>query len=87
VIWSGGAERRDCTIRDISLDGARVETSSAAAAPDVVFLLESASGNLFECQVRWRRDSEMGLHFIDVGGRAMRRALIQEHTTGAADLS
>ena len=84
LIWSGGAVRRDCTIRDISLDGARVETTSDVATPDELFLLESVSANLFECQVRWRRDSQIGLHFVDVGGRAMRRALIHRHASEPA---
>jgi hypothetical protein len=79
LIWDGGANRQPCTIRDISLDGARVETRSLPDMPARVFLHEKEEGNLFECEVRWRRGGEMGLFFLDTGSRTARRALIRQH--------
>ena len=81
LIWDAGAQRQPCTIRDISLDGARVETVSVLKMPARFFLHEKAAGNLFECEVRWQRSAEMGLFFLDAGSRMARRALIQEHAT------
>jgi hypothetical protein len=83
LIWDGGAQRQPCTIRDISLDGARVETRSFAEMPTRIFLHEKEDGNLFECEVRWLRGGEMGLFFLDAGSRMARRALIQEHATSS----
>jgi hypothetical protein len=77
LIWEDGAQRQPCTIRDISLDGARVETRSLAAMPKRFFLHEKEDGNLFECEVRWHRGGEIGLFFLDTGSRMARRALIQ----------
>lgn len=79
LIWDGGASRQRCTIRDISLDGARVDTGFFVAVPPRLFLLEKSSSNLFECEVRWHQKEKIGLFFIDVGTRATRRALIREH--------
>jgi hypothetical protein len=83
LIWPGGTQRQPCTIRDISLDGARIATEPPVNAEENIFLHEHASGTLFECQIRWQRGSEMGLFFIDVGSRAARRALIEQHATQA----
>lgn len=79
LIWAGGSERRRCTIRDISLDGARIDTGFYVNVPPKVFLLETKSQNLFECQVRWQQSEQIGLYFIDVGTQSLRRALIQQH--------
>lgn len=79
LIWDEGAQRQPCTIRDISLDGARVETLPIPRMPERIFLHEKQQGNLFECDVRWHREGEIGLFFLDSGGRASRRALIREH--------
>jgi hypothetical protein len=79
LIWGDGAERRRCTIRDISLDGAQVDTNYFVDVPKRLFLLETRSGDLFECQVRWQQGARLGLFFLDVGARSARRALIERH--------
>lgn len=79
IIWNGGAQRQPCTILDLSVDGARIDTGSFVKVPETVFLLERGEGQLFECQVRWQSVARMGLFFIDVGSRAARRALIKRH--------
>jgi len=81
LIWNGGAQRQLCTIRDISLDGARVETGRLPEMPTRFFLHEKHDGNLFECEIRWQRSGEMGLFFLDAGSRMARRALIREHAS------
>jgi hypothetical protein len=77
LIWDGGASRQRCTIRDISLDGARVDTGFFVAVPQRVFLLDKGTANLFECEVRWHHKEKIGLFFIDIGSRANRRSLIK----------
>jgi PilZ domain len=79
LFWNGGGERRRCTIRDISLDGARIDTGFFVSVPTEVYLLEEGSGTLFECQVRWQQAEQMGLYFIDTTSASARRALIQQH--------
>jgi hypothetical protein len=79
IIWNGGAQRHACSILDLSLDGARIDTGTFVKVPETVFLLERGEGQLFECQVRWQTVARMGLFFIDVGSRAARRALIKRH--------
>jgi hypothetical protein len=79
LIWDNGAHRRPCTIRDFSVDGARVETWVLQEMPKRLFLHERESDTLFECEVRWRQGGEMGVFFLDTGSRGARKALIREH--------
>lgn len=80
LIWDGGAQRHSCTISDISIAGARVDTRFFVDVPERVFLFESDTGNLFECRVRWQQSTQMDVSFIDVGSQALRRALIRQHS-------
>jgi hypothetical protein len=72
---SFGAE---CTIRDLSETGALVSTPVPERLPSRVYLWQVQTGMLFECEVRWQKfDKLFGLRFIDICGRAQRRAVIE----------
>lgn len=79
LIWANGSQRKACRVVDLSLDGARVDVGFYMAVPPNVYFLEAGDGRLFECQVKWQQGAEIGLHFIDVGSRAARRALIDRY--------
>lgn len=59
-IFPGG---RPCTVKDISVKGARVALSDNAA-PDELVLVIWASGQAFESQAVWWRGDEIGVRFI-----------------------
>ena len=88
LIWQDGLAACDCTIRDMSEGGARVDLDQSMDLPNDVTLFEARTGNLFECEVRWQKDTLIVLRFVDVCGRAKRRALIERyalHTATAAE--
>ena len=67
----------NCVVIDVSEGGARVSTAEFGLVPTRVFLFLAKSGDIFECDVRWRREGEVGLRFIIDGvPRSMRKALI-----------
>lgn len=78
LIWKNGGQRQRCTIKDISLNGARVDTRFYLDVPKELYLLENGSGNLFECQVKWQQGDQIGLFFLDVGSQSARRTLLQQ---------
>jgi hypothetical protein len=78
IIWRHGAERRRCTIVDISLEGARIDTGFFVDVPKAIFLFETNAAHLFECEVRWQQGSNLGLFFVDSGSLAARRSLIRQ---------
>ena len=65
-----------CTITDVSESGARVGTPECEHVPDRVFLFLGKSGDVFECEVRWRRGDELGLRIIDSPARTNRKTLL-----------
>jgi methyl-accepting chemotaxis protein len=76
IIWNNGGARLACTIKDISLEGARIDTGEFVAVPPKIYLFENDSAQLFECEVRWQNCAQIGLFFVDIGSPATRRALI-----------
>jgi len=67
-----------CNIVDLSDGGARVETVLGDILPLRVALHECSHGNIYDCEVRWRRNNEIGLQFIDLGSRALHKELISQ---------
>lgn len=75
----------DCTIRSFSENGALVHTPAPTTVPSKVYLWQRCTGTVFDCQVRWQKNgNQFGLQFIDISGRALRRALIEKYASEAA---
>jgi hypothetical protein len=68
----------ECIIRNISEDGALLALLVSVPLPSEVLLWEQRTGALYECDVRWRKEHMVGVHFVDVCGRATRRALLDK---------
>lgn len=72
----------ECTIRNISEDGALVSMLVSVCLPPVVLLWEQQSGAIHECEVRWRKGRAVGVHFTDSFGRATRREILERGFAG-----
>ena len=57
----------DCTIRDISQNGAGLRVASALGIPDF-FELILDDKTLRPCQVKWRKETQIGVEFQHEGG-------------------
>jgi hypothetical protein len=58
--------RRSCQISDISESGARLVLDADGDLPDRFVLLLTANGDAQRrCRVVWRRESDVGVAFID----------------------
>ena len=55
----------DCVIRNLSADGALVETSSPHLIPNELHLLQVREGIAWDAKVIWRRGSKVGLELIE----------------------
>jgi hypothetical protein len=70
TVWPGriafdrGAQLRECVIRDISESGARLTIQNPRAIPSAFELLIVATGEIFQAVAKWRRDREIGVHFV-----------------------
>lgn len=58
-------ETIDCTIRNLSVDGAMIETATPQPMPGVVHLMRVKDGVVWDVEVVWRRGSRVGLRLKD----------------------
>jgi hypothetical protein len=68
----------ECTIRNISEDGALLSMLVSVCLPPVVLLWVQRTGAIHECEVRWRKGRAVGVHFTNVLGRASRRQMLEK---------
>lgn len=67
IVYDNGTKTRDCTIRNMSKDGAKLVMESAMQLPDA-FILLFDDGNQRFCRVRWRKINEIGVEFMNGAG-------------------
>ena len=67
----------ECTIRNISADGALLSLATAVGLPNVVLLWERRTGAIHECEVRWCDGNVVGVHFTDVNRLPERHAVLE----------
>lgn len=60
----GIEEPIECTILDLSLDGARIETAEISSLP-VRLKLSSESDDARHCEIVWTRGNKLGVQFVD----------------------
>ncbi len=64
IVHSGGAIRIECTVRDLSNEGARMQVPRSVPLPDP-FDLQVPQRHLLErCSIIWRHGDEVGVRFI-----------------------
>jgi hypothetical protein len=65
IAFERGSEVRDCAIRDISENGARLTFAALDGIPDRFELLIVTTGELFQAVAKWRRGRQIGVHFVE----------------------
>ena len=71
ILYSDGSHR-PCTIRDISLEGARISIAQSGAVPDrFVMALTADRRQTRTCQVMWRRGGYVGVWFAPADRSAL----------------
>lgn len=63
IVFADGLRVLDCTIRDMSEEGARLLIASTVGLPDTFQLYEKSSGTLYPCSIAWRQANAIGVHF------------------------
>lgn len=58
-----GGKTFDCTVLDLSLNGARIQINNAEALPDLVSLKLIATGETRRARIAWRQANAAGLAF------------------------
>ena len=63
ILYADGIRVFDCTIRDISENGARLLIANTMGLPDKFQLFEKSSGLLYPASIVWRQTNSIGVHF------------------------
>ncbi|GAC1327030.1 MAG: hypothetical protein NVSMB26_00190 [Beijerinckiaceae bacterium] len=65
ILASGLAEGLDCTIWDISEQGARLMVADSAIVPNKIQIKTPFSAVPRRAEVRWRKPGEVGIKLLD----------------------
>jgi hypothetical protein len=63
IVFAGGSFSIDCTIRNLSETGARLQVPTTVAIPDKFTLVDAHGGTRREVSVAWRKDDLVGVRF------------------------
>ena len=63
IVFAGGSFSIDCTIRNRSATGARLQVPTTVAIPDKFTLVDAQCGTQLLATVVWRRGDLMGVRF------------------------
>lgn len=63
ILFPGGLRSIECTIRNFTARGARLDCGGVIDIPDHFDLKIPQKGETFTCRVIWRRTPEIGVHF------------------------
>jgi hypothetical protein len=63
ILFPGGLRSSECTVRNFTAKGARLDCGGVIDIPDHFDLKIPQKGETFSCRVVWRRAPEIGVHF------------------------
>ncbi len=63
IVFADAMRVIDCTIRDMSPEGARLLISNTIGVPDSFNLYEKSTGLLYPANVVWRQSNALGVRF------------------------
>jgi hypothetical protein len=84
LMWADGMQSCACAIKDLSEEGASIKAVDGSDVPNIVYLLVDSSQTVFDCEVRWRNHTLIGLRFLDTSTRATRNMLIRNDASRMA---
>ena len=64
IEFNNGASKNDCTVKNISESGARIEITGAVSLPNEFNLRIPHRGELRRCRLIWREADGVGVHFV-----------------------
>lgn len=63
IVFADAMRVIDCTIRDMSQEGARLIIANSIGVPDTFTLFEQSTGLLYPASIVWRQPGALGVKF------------------------
>ena len=64
IVWNRGGSVLDCTLRNVSNTGAKLEVFNAISVPDEFELRWDSNARRQNCIVVWRKLDSLGVKFV-----------------------
>ena len=64
IAYDNGAHSFDCTIRDLSNTGARIDLPAGQIVPKHFVLIDMRNANAYDGELKWRTGSQIGVSFF-----------------------
>lgn len=65
IIFNNNSSTIDCTVKNISAAGAKLEVSNTLSIPDAFDLEVPQKGRTYRARMSWRDEKAIGVEFID----------------------
>ena len=65
IIFNNSSSTIDCTIKNFSRHGAKIELSNTTSIPDAFDLEVPQKGRTFRAHLSWRTETAAGVEFVD----------------------
>lgn len=78
ILYPGGLRSIECTVRNFSEQGVRLDCGAVRDVPDHFDLKIPQKAAVFACQVVWRKDNEIGAGFVRPAPGAAADALTEK---------
>lgn len=72
-----GTDRKKARIVNVSDEGAMIDTGSVFRWPKKIWLLELEHENIYDCEVKWAKGSNIGVQIVDVLDRQRRLSIMK----------
>ena len=69
IIFNEHASIFDCTVRSLSAEGAELKMPSTLGVPDAFRLVIKPHDEQFDCQLKWRTETGLGVTFHTLASR------------------
>lgn len=63
IVYADAMRVIDCTIRDMSVEGARLLIANTIGIPDTFYLYEKSTGLIYFTSIVWRQSNALGVKF------------------------
>ena len=67
ILFNNGASTIDCTIKNISIHGAKIEIAHSLSVPSEFDLEVPQRGRTYRAKMMWRAAASIGVEFVDQG--------------------
>lgn len=80
IVFNNNNSTIDCTVKNISASGAKIDVSDAVAVPEFFDLIIPQKGQTYRARIAWRDEQAIGVNFVTADQASPNRATLDRRT-------